>query len=93
MKYFVLKLLTNDKGQDGSKIDALYENEDPEKAKEAGKYGFHSLCATLHHASDVLYAVVQLLDEYGHSEEMDIIDHRPAVVPEATDEPTETTEE
>ena len=86
MKYFVLKLLTNTAGEDGSKIEAVYTD------KEMALYGFHNLCATLHNASDVLYAVVQLLDEYGHSEEMDIIDHRPTVVPE-TDESTETTNE
>lgn len=76
MKYYLIKLLTNIQGQDGSKIEAVYTD------KEMALYGYHNLCATLHHASDVLYAVVKLENEYGNSEEMDIIDHRPVPTPE-----------
>ena len=86
MKYFIIKLLTNTKGQDGSKIEGLYT--DMEKAL----VGYHQLCATLHNASDVLYAVVKIENEYGNTEIMEVVDHRPTVVPE-TDEPTENTEE
>lgn len=80
MKYYIIKLLTNTQGQDGSKIEALYT--DIEKAR----YGYHSLCATLHNAADVLYAVVKLVNEYGNVEEMDVVDHRPQPEPETVEE-------
>lgn len=85
MKYFIIKLLTNTKGQDGSKIEAVYTD------KEMALYGYHNLCATLHHASDVLYAVVKLENEYGNSEIMEVVDHRPVPTPEPEVE-TETPE-
>lgn len=78
MKYYIIKLLTNTAGQDGSKIEALYTD------KENALWGYHSLCATLHKASDVLYAVVQLVNENGTCEEIDVINHRPAPAPEPT---------
>lgn len=59
-KYFVVKLLTNTAGQDGSKIEGVYT--DASKAKVA----YHNLLATLHNAPDVLYAVVQIQDDYGN---------------------------
>lgn len=82
MKYFVLKLLTNTKGQDGSKIEAVYQDENPDIAMEQALVGYHQLCAALHNASDVLYAVVKIENEYGNSEIMEIIDHRPVPTPE-----------
>lgn len=85
MKYFIIKLLTNTKGQDGSKIEALYTN------REKALVGYHQLCATLHNASDVLYAVVKIENEYGNSEIMEVVDHRPVPTPEPEVE-TETPE-
>lgn len=78
-KYYLIKLLTNDKGQDGSKIEALYTD------KEKALVGYHQLCATLHNAPDVLYAVVKLENEYGNSEIMEVIDHTPQPEPVATE--------
>lgn len=83
MKYFIIKLLTNTAGQDGSKIEALYTD------KEKALVGYHQLCATLHNAADVLYAVVKIENEYGNSEIMEIIDHRPEPEPEPDQEPEE----
>lgn len=78
MKYYLIKLLTNSQGQDGSSIEGVYD--DYEKALVA----YHNLCAPLHNASDVLYAVVQIVNENGNVEIMEIVDHRPA--PEPTEE-------
>lgn len=85
MKYYVVKLLTNTAGQDGSKIEALYT--DLTKAK----VGYHQLCANLNNAADVLFAVVKILDFRG--EELpgytEIIDHRPAPTSEEITDVTE----
>lgn len=84
MKYYIIKLLTNTKGQDGSEIAGVYQNENPDIAKEKALVGYHQLCASLHNAPDVLYAVVKLENEFGNSEIMETIDHRPAPAPEPT---------
>lgn len=89
MKYFIIKLLTNTKGEDGSKIEAVHENDNPKIALERALVGYHQLCATLHNAADVLYAVVKIENEYGNSEIMEIIDHRPEPEPEPDQEPEE----
>lgn len=65
-KFYVVKELTNTKGQDGSKIEAVYENEDIDTAKNSAIVKYHQLLATLHNADDVLYAVVQIHDDYGN---------------------------
>ncbi len=79
MKFYLVKLLTNTQGQDASAI-SVYSDE------SAVKVAYHQMLAPLHNADDVLYAVVQILDEYGrvlggYREE---VDHRPA--PEASEE-------
>ena len=84
MKYYVIKLLTNTQGQDGSEVTAVYQNEDPKIAKEKALVGYHQLCASLHNAPDVLYAVAKIENEFGNNEIMEIIDHRPAPAPEPT---------
>ncbi len=89
MKYFIIKLLTNTAGQDGSKIEAVYQDENPDIAKEKALVSYHQLCASLHNAADVLYAVVKIENEYGNSEIMEIIDHRPEPEPEPDQEPEE----
>lgn len=79
MKFYLVKLLTNTQGQDASAI-AVFSDE------SAVKVAYHQMLAPLHNAEDVLYAVVQILDEYGrvlggYREE---VDHRHA--PESTEE-------
>ena len=76
MKFYLVKLLTNTQGQDASEI-AVYADE------SAVKVAYHQMLAPVHNADDVLYAVVQILDEYGrvlggYREE---VDHRPAPEP------------
>ena len=69
-KWFLIKLLTNDKGQDGSSI-ATYPTKD--KALVA----YHQTLASFHNASDVLYAVVSILNYEGITTDSEIVDHRP----------------
>ena len=75
MNFYLIKLITNTAGQDGSSV-SVYNSDT--KAKVA----YHNALASLHNASDALYAVVEILDEYGrilggengYREE---VDHRP----------------
>lgn len=59
-KYYLVKLLTNDKGQDGSSIAVYGELENAQVA-------YHQTLATFHNAADVLHAVVEILDSYGRT--------------------------
>lgn len=81
MKYYLIKLLTNTQGQDGSSI-SVYDT------KEKALIAYHQTLATFHNASDVLYAVVEIQNSVGNTEIMEIVDHTPAPEPEP-----ETTEE
>lgn len=80
MKFYLVKLLTNTQGQDGSSI-AVYPSRD--KALVA----YHQTLANFHNADDVLYAAVEILNENGVVIQSEIVDHRPA--PEPDEEPTE----
>ena len=79
-KFYVVKELTNAQGQDASSID-VYENEDLETAKNSAIVSYHNTLASYHNAKDVLYAVVQIHDEYGNilggqTGYKEIVDHR-----------------
>lgn len=75
MKFYLVKLLTNTAGQDGSSI-AVYE--DYEKAQIA----YHNILSAYHNADDVLYAVVEILNSVGDSQIKEIVDHTPEPEPE-----------
>ena len=75
MKYYIVKLLTNTQGQDGSSVT-------PYESKDAAIVAYHQTLASFHNAADVLYAVVQIVNEYGNVEIMEIVDHRPEPEPE-----------
>lgn len=75
MKYYLIKLLTNDKGQDGSSI-AVYGS------LNNAQVAYHQTLANFHNASDVLFAVVEIMNEYGNIEQMETVDHRPKPEPE-----------
>lgn len=82
MKFYLVKLLTNTQGQDGTTI-AKYD------ALTNAQVEYHNTLASFHNAEDVLYAVVEILDEYGNivggvNGYKEIVDHRPA--PEPTEE-------
>jgi len=74
MKYYVVKLLTNTAGQDGSTI-AVYENHD------SALVHYHQTLASFHNAEDVLYAVVMIVNEIGNTEIKEIVNHKPAPEP------------
>lgn len=87
-KFYLVKLLTNTQGQDGSSLSVFTD-------LDSAKVDYHNTLAAYHNAQDVLYAVVEILDEYGrivggNNGYTEIVDHRPE--PEPTSEP-ETTEE
>ena len=75
MKYYLVKILTNDKGQDGTTI-AKFDTQ------EQAIVNYHNTLASYHNAADVLYAVVEILDEYGRvlggdNGYREVVDHRP----------------
>ena len=74
-KFYLVKLLTNTKGQDGSSL-AKYDT------LESALVGYHNTLASYHNATDVLYAVVEIIDIYGTVTNIEIVDHRPAPEPE-----------
>lgn len=78
MKYYLVKILTNAQGQDGTTI-AKYDE------FTAAQVGYHNTLASYHNAADVLYAVVEILDEYGRivGGYSEAVDHRPT--PEETE--------
>lgn len=80
MKFYLVKLLTNTAGQDGSSVE-VYDS--LEKAQVA----YHNILAAFHNAADVLYAVVEILNENGDSKTKEIVDHRPKPEPEPEPEP------
>ena len=82
MKYYIVKLLTNTQGQDGSSI-TVYES------KDTAIVAYHQTLANFHNAEDVLYAVVQMVNEYGNCEIMEIVDHKPEPEPESNTDNTE----
>ena len=75
MKFYLVKLLTNTKGQDGSGI-AVYES------RNGALVAYHQTLANFHNADDVLYAAVEILNENGVVIQSEIVDHRPAPEPE-----------
>lgn len=81
MKYYLVKLLTNTAGQDASSI-AVFEDSDAKSAKDKALVSYHNSLAAYHNAEDVLYAVVQIENEAGNVEIMEIVDHRPQPEPE-----------
>lgn len=74
MKYYLVKLLTNTEGQDASTVN-VYET------KDAALVAYHNTLAAFHNAEDVLYAVVQIVNELGNVELMEIVNHKPEPEP------------
>lgn len=79
MKHYLVKLLTNTAGQDGSTI-TVYPNQN------AALVAYHQTLATYHNAEDVLYAVVEILNEVGNTVIKEIVDHKPTPEPEPEEE-------
>ena len=77
MKFYLVTLLTNTQEQDAPTI-AVYTE------LEKAQVQYHNKLASFHNAEDVLYAVVEILDEYGRviGGCSEIVDHRPEPTPE-----------
>ena len=75
--YYLIALITNTQEQHAQTVNP-FENLDTAKVQ------YHQKLANFHNASDVLYAVVEILDEYGRVLQgfSEIVDHRPE--PEVT---------
>lgn len=120
MKYYLVKLLTNTAGQDGSTVtvyanpvfneetsykkgDIVSYNEVLYKCKKAhtGEWNdedfiltsenpaqnnalvaYHNTLAAFHNASDVLWAVVEIADEYGNITNKEIVNHKAETIEE-----------
>lgn len=74
MKYYLVKLLTNTEGQDASSVSVF-------DTKDAALVAYHQILAAYHNAADVLYVIVQIVNELGNIEIMEIVDHRPEPEP------------
>ena len=81
MRYYIIKLLTNTAGQDASSVSVFIDDEN-KTARDKALVHYHQTLANFHNASDVLYAVVQMVNEIGNCEIMEKVDHRPAPEPE-----------
>ena len=79
-KWYLAKLLTNTAGQDAPSI-SVYSGDD---AESNALVAYHQTLAAFHNAEDVLYAVVEILNENGYVIQSEIVDHRP---PEPEPEP------
>lgn len=80
MKYYLVKLLTNTQGQDGSSI-AVYTDSEDKSAKDKVLVAYHQTLATYINAADVLHAVVKILDYNGNVVMSDNVDHTPEPEP------------
>lgn len=86
MKYYIVKLLTNTAGQDASSVTVFTDSEN-KTAREKAIVSYHQTLAMYHNADDVLYAIVQMVNEIGNVEIMEKVDHKPAPEPEPVEEP------
>lgn len=91
MKYYIVKLLTNTAGQDASSV-TVYTDDENKSARDKALVSYHQTLAMYHNADDVLYAIVQMVNEIGNVEIMEKVDHKPAPEPEP-EEPGEPAEE
>ena len=81
MKYYVIKLLTNAEGQDASSV-TVFTDDETKSARDKALVNYHQTLAAYHNADDVLYAIVQIVNEIGNCEIMEKVDHKPAPEPE-----------
>ena len=58
MNYYLIKIVINDKGQDGSSIE-IYDN------LNSAQINYHNTLASYINESSVVHGVVEILDTYG----------------------------
>ena len=82
MKYNVIQFVTNTKGAYGVKVNST------STSLKAAKVNYFSDAKTLVNATDVLTAVIKIVDEFGN----DIVGYREVIdnTPEPTEEETTT---
>ena len=78
-KWYLVKLLTNTSEQDASSISVF-------STLENALVSYHNILSAFHNADDVLYAVVEILNENGYVHLSEIVDHRPEPTPEPEEE-------
>lgn len=88
MNYYLVKIVINDKGQDGTSIE-VYNN------LTSAQVNYHNTLASYYNDSTVIHGVVEIIDTYGRTVGGDNgfreeVNHYPA--PEPTPEPSEVTE-
>ena len=79
--YYLIGLVTNMQGQHSQTVN-------PFESADLAKTNYHTKLAAFHNASDVLYAVVLILDEYGVELKgfREIVNKRPTPEPTPTEE-------
>lgn len=58
MNYYLIKIVINDKGHDGTTIEVY-------SSLDSAIVAYHQTLATWHNAQDVAHGVVEILDTYG----------------------------
>lgn len=80
MKYNVLQFITNIQGQYSAKVSATFND------LKGAKTNYFGVAQSLNNASDVLVAVVKIVDEYGNDVGYrEVIDNRPEETPEMSE--------
>jgi hypothetical protein len=79
MKYNVLQFITNIKGEYSARVSATLDN------LASAKVNYFGVAQTLNNASDVLRAVVKIVDEFGNDiGYREVIDNTPEPIEEET---------
>ena len=80
MNYYLIKIVINDKGQDGTSINVF-------NTLDSAIVNYHQTCATYRNSADVVHGVVEILDYYGRvvGDYREEINH-PAPEPEPSEE-------
>ena len=75
MKYNVLTFITNIKNEYAVKVEATFDN------LKGARVKYHSTAQTFNNATDVLVAVIKIVDEFGNDIQgfREVIDNRPEV--------------
>ena len=89
MKYNVESYITNTSDQYVAKVEGTYDDN-----LEGAAVLYHQLLSAYHNASDVLVAVVKIVDEFGNPMDnfREEVDHRPKSEPEPDPTPESTPE-
>lgn len=84
MNYYLIKIVINDKGQDGTSINVF-------NSLDSAIVAYHQTLAAYHNAQDVVHGVVEILDGSGvivggNSGYREEVNHYPEPTPEPSEE-------